>query len=720
MRPLPDRFPALADGRALLLAAFARGIRPPPRMTVTEWAEDPRPQHGRYVGAESGSPHPGKWDGDRVPYLRELQDVLSFIDPSTEVVAKKSAQVAFTEAGINTVGCAIDTDPSPVLILLPTLGEQEKYTKFKLGTAVEATPSLKERVRPQRSRDADGSTQGILRFSGGFAVIGPASSSAPLQMMSYRLVVLEEVSEYPFDVDGRGDPVELAYARTKVWRETRGAKLFYNSTPGIAGLCRITAKYELSDQRRYYVPCPYCGAYQLLDFAHLTWAGETAPFGAHFVCRAAGCGGVIEHRHKPAMLAAGRWVKCHPGTETDPPPPPVFDAAELPRWLSRGSAGRQPGFAIWQAYSPFNSWDGIVGEYLAAKAKGPAGLKVFTQQTLGEPWQEKGDAPEADRLLERRLSYPSRVLPPGALVTTGFVDVQGDRLQWGVYAWGAGLPGVPTGFRIDGGTIPGDPEEDEVWRRLEGVLARRYPDQRGASWPVEAWGVDTGYLSHRVYLFCRRRPGVFACDGRGGDGHQAWLMPPVGTARKVDVDWKGQRIKGGCLLWPLGTWPLKSQHYAALRRLLRGPDVTGNPVRPGGLYVNEAADLGLLKQMTAESLKKGERNGRPYQAWVKHGANEELDIAVGARALAGYLGCDTMTAEQWQQLAAQRAAAPIGQLSLLDRPVAPPVAAAAIAGPAIATAEPPSAAPPEPDPPRPVALAPVLPATGRRARSTGL
>lgn len=679
MSNLREHFPGLGDGRAVMLSGFARGMRPPPRLSVTEWAE-----RYRYVGEESGSPFPGKWKGDRAPYLREVQDVLSLSDPCTEVVLMKSAQVAATEGGINLVGSVIHGDPSPILILLPTTNEVEKYAKLKLGSAIKATDELRERVRPMRSRSADSSTQSMLRFAGGYAVIGHASSSAPLQMTSYRVVILEEVSEYPFDVDGRGDPVELAYARTKAWRETRGAKIYYCSTPGIEGLCRVSAKFDVSDQRQLYVPCPHCGAYQVLRWEDLRYA-ETPPHAAHFVCQGAECGCVIEHHDKLAMVAAGTWVKCYPGTDDNPVPPPVIAPEAIKRWRARGSAGRQPGFAIWQAYSPLISWDGIVDEYVKAKPKGPAGLKVFTQQTLGRAWREKGDAPDAEKLLDRRVPYPSRRLPPGALVVTGFCDVQGGRLRWGVYAWGAGVAGVPTGWRIDGGTIPGDPEEDDVWRRLESVIARRYPDQRGATWPIEAFGVDTGYKSHRVYLFCRRRPAVFACDGRGGEGHKAWLMPPVGTAVKVDIDWRGQKIKGGCLLWPIGTWPLKSAHYAGLRRMLRGPDA-GGPFRPGGLYFNEDVDLTLLKEATAEDLKKGERNGRPYQYWEKHGANEELDIAVGARALAYYLGCDSQTAEQWQALAAHRASVPVGQPTLFELPLAP--LATAMAEPPVPEAAP--------------------------------
>jgi phage terminase large subunit GpA-like protein len=36
------------------------------------------------------------------------------------------------------------------------------------------------------------------------------------------------------------------------------------STPTIAGRSAIEAAFERSDQRRYYVPCPRCGEFQIL------------------------------------------------------------------------------------------------------------------------------------------------------------------------------------------------------------------------------------------------------------------------------------------------------------------------------------------------------------------------------------------------------------------------------------------------------------------------
>ena len=113
---------------------------------------------------------------------------------------------------------------------------------------------------------------------------------------------------------------------------------------------------------------------------------------------------------------------------------------------------------------------------------------MFSQQCLGEAYEEKGDSPDDEILMLRRQPYPMGRLPPGALVLTGMADVQGNRLEWSVYGWGVDLQG----WLIDRGVIEGDPEEDAVWDRLGAVTERQYEDWQGRLWPVEAFGVDTG------------------------------------------------------------------------------------------------------------------------------------------------------------------------------------------------------------------------------------
>ncbi|MGL4966149.1 MAG: phage terminase large subunit family protein [Inquilinus sp.] len=622
--PRPD-VDGLPDGHAIALRAFVAGATPPERKTVSQWAGEKRE-----VSAEGGSPQPGKWDNDLAPYLVEIMDCLSLTDRCRSVVFKKSAQVAGTEAGLNLFGYVVDQHQAPMMIVLPSLDEAKKYVKVKLQPAIDATPALFTRVREQKSRDEDGSTTSLKKFRGGYCQITGANSSKGLQMLSARVVIYEEVSEWPFDVDGRGDPVDLAHARTTAW--TRNRKEFFCSTPGLKGSCRISAIYAASDQRRYYVPCPHCGAYQVLKWENLKWDQERAPYGAHFLCAAKGCR--IDPHHKRVMVATGRWVKTF-ADDDGVIPPDVIAPDDLDAWRSRSSVGKEPGFAIWQAYSPFVPWDDTAKEYFDSRGD-QAKEKVFVQQRLGEDYEEKGDSPDDEILMLRRQPYPMGRLPPGALVLTGMADVQGNRIEWSVYGWGIDLQG----WLVDRGIIEGDPEEDAVWTQLGAVTERQYEDWQGRLWPIEAFGVDSGFLSHRVYLFCRGRPRVFALDGRPGH-----LLPMIGTPVRKDINWRGKVVKGGVMLWPTGTFALKSWVYGGLRKTIAGPDESGQ-FQPGTLHFPAEVDREFFQQITAEHLAEVEqRQGYVIREWrkKKNRPNEELDKIVGARAMAAHLGLDRMS-----------------------------------------------------------------------------
>ena len=62
-------------------------LRPPPQLTISEWAE----RH-RILGSRAAS-EPGPWRTGRTPYLRAIMDALSAVHPARRVVFMKGAQV---------------------------------------------------------------------------------------------------------------------------------------------------------------------------------------------------------------------------------------------------------------------------------------------------------------------------------------------------------------------------------------------------------------------------------------------------------------------------------------------------------------------------------------------------------------------------------------------------------------------------------------------------
>ena len=627
-----------SDAR-LVFEALMSGLAPDPAVTVDEWADQ-----ARYVAAET-SPHPGKWHTDLVPYTREVMEELSFARPCREVTFKKSAQIAGTEIGINAFGTIACRTPAPMLIVLPTDDDVFRYVRTKLDPTIGATPELTQKIAKQTSRDEKGSTTTMKKFDGGFCLLTGANSSSGLQMVSVRALLLEEVSEYPFDVDGRGDPVDLALKRTTAYTEVR--KVFYNSTPALKGMCRISAKYDESDQRRFYVPCPSCGVYQVLKFERLAWHSDIRPHGAHFVCLAHGC--VIEAHHKRRMIAAGVWLKTYPGEDA---PGEAVEPEDLARHRARPARGREPGFAIWQAYSPFVPWDDTVAEFLASRGN-PIKEKAFSQQALGEPYEEKGDSPDYLKLFARREEWRLGQVPPGVLFLTGAADVQADRLEWAVWGWGIGK----SSWLIDKGIVAGDTSELAVYQGLDEVLAREYETPVGRRLGIEAFAIDSGFNTQTVYAWVRKQgPRVMAVDGRPGH-----LTPALGTPRTQEVSWKGERFKRGVILWPVGTWSLKAEWYANLAKTIAGVDAFGN-YAPGYVHFPaDGVDEAYLQQCTAEFLDTREtRNGVQVRAWVlpRGVRNEALDIRIYATAAAIHLGMERWMPADWMKIAAERGAPP--------------------------------------------------------------
>jgi hypothetical protein len=86
-----------------------------------------------------------------------------------------------------------------------------------------------------------------------------------------------------------------------------------------------------------------------------------------------------------------------------------------------------------------------------------------------------------------------------------------------------------------------------------------------------------GGRANQVYLFCRGRHKAHAVKGMPG-----WGRAAIGTPTQVGITRQGQReVRGRTMLWPVGTWDLKAEFYANLRKDGRKRD--GQEQDPPGL-----------------------------------------------------------------------------------------------------------------------------------------
>ena len=475
-------------------------------------------------------------------------------------------------------------------------------------------------------------------FPGGILVLTGANSAVGLRSMTARFLFLDEVDAYPGDVEGEGDPIALAEARARTfgWRR----KAYLVSTPTIAGRSRIEREYQASDQRRFFVPCPHCQAIQWLRFERLIWT-KGNPTSVAYHCEA--CDQPIGEHHKTAMLAGGEWRAT--ATSQDP---------------------NTVGFHISALYSPVGwlSWEQIARDWEAAQGK-PEDLKTFRNTVLGEVWQEHGEAPDWERLVERREEFTIGTVPPGVLVLTAGVDVQDDRIEVDVWGWAEGF----TSWLVDHVVIPGSPRERAPWDELAKLLARDWP-RGGGGMRIAKVCVDTGGRdTASVYGHLRHLRDPRIAPTKGVEGWNR--AQPVQGPTLVDALVNGQKLRRGLKLWTVSVSTWKADLY---RRLWLGRGEAAEfPV--GWVHLPHGIEVEWVKQLVAEQLRTvKDRRGFTRQEWAKlRERNEALDCAVLARAALWLLGADRYGDRYWQRLREELADAPavVHQLPTAEKQASP-------------------------------------------------
>lgn len=622
---LPDteRFALL---QAELMGQF---MRPPPRMSVTDWSEAHR------VLSAKDSAEPGPYRASRTPYSLEPQDALGIYSDVEEVVLMFGAQTGKTTIGMNWIASLIDMQPGPIMLTQPTLDMAKRFSRQRLTPMLAESPVLARKVSENRSRD-DANTMLLKEYAGGFMAITGANSAAGLRSMPIRDIFFDEIDAYPLDVDGEGDPIALAEARQSTFARRKRLK---TSTPTAKGFSRVEDAFLEGDQRYYHIECPHCNEHQALEWgADKAWGvkwdkdadGEPLPHTAHYVCRHNGC--IIEEHEKARFLlceelgGTARWIPSNPYANP-----------------------RRRSYHLSSIYSPlgFLSWSDLVREWhiarQAAKQGDQSRLRAFVNTRLAETWEEASDKIEAHALARRAETYPMGTVPLGGLMLTAGVDVQPDRLEVRIWAWGRGEESWLVGRHV----IYGDPNLEESaegspWRTLTDIRTTPIPHHWGAPVPIMAMAIDTGgQNTQAVYNYCRQhhRSGVLAIKGLSQRGRAV-----LGKPSAVDVRWNGRTLPRGLKLWGIGTDTAKHTIYGRLRI-----------DQPGPGYVHLPAELSKtdeFDQLTAERLATRYVKGRPQLDWVLPPGrrNEALDCAVYAYAAACWLGIQGFREPSWARL----------------------------------------------------------------------
>lgn len=598
------------QARKYFLNGFLRGFAKPSKISVSDWADKHRVLTTKY------SSEPGPWRTNNAEYTREIMNV--WTDDSIRKISVMAAtQVGKTEIELNCIAASIAIDPSSIMVVYPDDSAVEKFSR-RFDDMVEACEELSgkkgeegkiSKVSEKKSRDS-ANTKTVKEFEGGYITFVSAQSPNSLKSLPIRYLLMDEVDGYPKSSGREGDPIALAEARTTNFPNS---KKIYVSAPILESQSKIKRLYEQGDKRKFYVPCPKCGHFQVLKFRRspndfgVKWdkdpEGNPILDSVYYECENKDCLYHWSDSERIVAITKGKWIaECE----------------------CKGHAS----FWLSAMYSRFRSMADMVSQwYIANKEYKENGnsemLQTFVNTVLAETWKEEGSKIETSGLLARREDY--LVAPKEVAFITAGVDIQNDRIEVSFWGWGVDNQGWGLGHQI----IGGDPTGQDVWNKLEEVLLRPIPHEACVNMFLSGAGIDTGNWSQNAAMFCQKNMHRhwYAIKGVGGGSHKMiWTKSPHHATKQSHVP-----------LYTVGVDAVKKIIFQCLGM---------NKVGPAYLHFNTTYTVDYFNQLTVEEMKSVVKDNRTVQIFVnpKQKRNEALDTLVYAMAVREGLAIEGLNA----------------------------------------------------------------------------
>ncbi|MCB2110832.1 phage terminase large subunit family protein [Albidovulum sp.] len=551
-----------------------RALAPPPRLRLSDWIE------GHIALPEGVSAQPGPvrlW-----PFQRGIADAIG--DPLVErVTLVKPVRVGFTTLLTSAVASFVANEPSPILCLLPAEADCRDYVVSDIEPIFAASKTVADALADDRE-EGERNTLLSRRFPGGSLKVVAAKAPRNLRRHNVRVLFVDEADG--MEATAEGSPILLAERRTLSFPDR---KIVLGSTPVHEETSHVLRAYAQSDARVFEVPCPDCGTFAEILWDAIIWP-EGKPEDAAWCCPS--CGVVVPERHKPAMVAQGRWRATRPQVQ--------------------GHAGFRLNALV--SLHANAAWSKLATEFLTAKTD-PTTLQTFVNTILGQGWKGEGDELEEADLAARGEPWGLDAVPEDVLALTVGCDVQHDRLELTFVGWSETGCAFVLGHRV----IWGAWDADETWQELDGLLRASFPHALGGRIGIDAAAVDAGdgTTMTAVTGFCapRARRRVLAIKGAAGN------RPLIERA--------GSKTKTGARLWIVGVDTAKTQLFARLTR--------GESIRLSG-------DLSEVwfEQVASERAVVRYRRGQPVRSFERIPGRraEALDCLVYAHAARAILDPD--------------------------------------------------------------------------------
>jgi phage terminase large subunit GpA-like protein len=612
-----------------------------PPMLLSKWAAE-----YFYLSKESSYTE-GRWQA--YPYQPFILDC--FGNDDIEIVdVRKSARTGYTKMLLAASAFFTVYRRRNQAIWQPTDSDAQEFVETEYNPMLRDVAPIKD-IFPHLEKKHAHNKNDFKKFSGCVTYVKGGSSARNYRRISVDVAILDEVDGFDKDIDQEGSPRKLSKKRTE------GAtfpKQIVGSTPKLKYLSEIDAAVEEADAvYTYRVPCPHCGARQTLEFggkdkAHgLKWIDKDHETAAYSCIS---CAVLFTQAEYLSVWDQGRWEDGRGNwydEATGKFRNPEGDVIRPPKHLAIDK--------LWSIYSPQTTWPKIVKEFLDAAAKAKHGdksdLKVFVNTTLGESYEEEAEKTDASELKKRAEDFPLQVVQRGGLLLQAGVDVQKDRFEVVVWAFGRG----EEMWTVDYQVIEANPAIESEWHKLDPFLLRSYPHVSGARLSIDNVALDTGgHWTHEAYNYVRDRrtadgwvsnhpvknpPKLYATKGSSTAGQKIH-----GKSSLVDVNQRGKVIKNGLRLYLIGTDTAKDLIFNRLQVAEPGP---------GYVHLSKHLPDAFFEHITNEvRVTKHTAKGQ-FSLWTlrRSGArNECLDCTVMTLFCADKVGLQKKSNKEWDLL----------------------------------------------------------------------
>ncbi|HOX08176.1 MAG TPA: phage terminase large subunit family protein [Planctomycetota bacterium] len=625
----------IRDREAEFCRLAGAALAPAVELPLSTWAE-------QHIVLPPTDPIPGPLDLSRAPHLAGWLDLMS--NPAvTEVTAVTSAQIGKSLGLICLIAYCVAELRVPVLVVREKQPTAKSFNRTRVQPVFRASPKLRE-LLPAGGR---GNTDYEVLHTNGVRVrYAGAGSPADLAESSVPVVVFDEFDKYQIRGKVQSNQISEGSKRTAWWLRTLVVK---TTTPTIEKRPGQRELNRAECQLRYYVPCPHCGAEQILQFAGekegVERGGELlyfpGPAGrvdwprnerghalhspdqieakglAYYVCGA--CGAVWTEAERWAAVSRGRW-----------------------RTLDGQPPAGHVGLHYWEIGSPRSSFSKIAAAGLEAELR-PDLQQNFVNLTLGRIYKEAGAKPSFEVALSRRREgYRMGQVPAGVRFLTFFCDVHSALQYWQVWGWGLGF----TGWLVAAGREDTAVDARAGWRRVFEAATREYPvvpfGNEQPQFPTLRVGqfagialIDSGWAGtgHDPEENVDEAEVLELCDAWNWEvrtslfhpakgGSSAGQIPPLQFSRTAYTESReGKPLRDRLQLHVFNPWVFKKWFHS---RLGRSGEV-------GGFWLPQDLPDLFVRQMLAEemiTLPTGE------EEWRKTGENHGMDCAVGCLAAA--------------------------------------------------------------------------------------